>query len=630
MTDIQVKLTEFSDLITRYTVDFVGRGWLVEQVQALLEEPDCRFVVLTGGPGVGKTAFMAHLAATHPQWPRYFIRRDSRDLLRPGDANTFLLTIGGQLATLYPHLFHPENLEVVVRQRIGSLKASGEATAVRIDELRASPFYSVALRVEQEIRQVAGKAAALEIGRLVSEPRLLQMQDLQYLGLLDPARLLLQTDPEARIVVLVDALDELRYSPAEPDILRVLRELPEVPPNLRFLISSRPEAFLGRLLARSDAKELPLDVAGADNWTDLRTYAEGAIGGDGLKPVLEREGLNPEAFVDGLLDKATGNFLYLKSVLSGIQQALEDPAKRERLSHLLRVEELPGALGRLYGYFLSFIVDWVTDSLDQDAWQKYLRPFLGVLAVAQEPLSEEQIIAFTDLKREAIRDLQRELRQFVETVDSQSPAYRIYHASFAVYLLDSEQNRDYWIDGRERHNCIADCYLNAWGGLEASLPGLQDPAKRDLDDGYGLRHLAAHLEGAERTEDLHRLLALETSERRNAWYEAREAMGDTDGFLADVTRAWRLAEGVYSPADSTHMGQSIGLQCRYGLITASISSLATNCPPALLVTLVEKGIWSPARGVAYAQRIAEPNSKVQALIGLAPHSSELLLRVDSI
>jgi hypothetical protein len=292
MTKAQVKLIEFSDLITRYTADFVGRGWLVKQVQALLDGPDCRFVVLTGGPGVGKTAFLAHLAATHPGWLRYFIRRDSRDLLRPGDANTFLLTIGGQLATLYPHLFHPENLEVVVRQRIGDVEAGGEATAARIEELRASPFYRVALLVEQEIRHVAGKATALEISRLVSEPRLLQMQDLQYLGLLDPAWLLAQTDPEARIVVLVDALDELRYSPAEPDILRTLRELPEMPPNLRFVISSRPEAFLDRLLAQSDARELPLDLTSVDNQTDLRTYAEGVLAGDGLGPVLAEEDLS--------------------------------------------------------------------------------------------------------------------------------------------------------------------------------------------------------------------------------------------------------------------------------------------------------------------------------------------------
>lgn len=91
--------------------------WLVKQVEALFGDLGCHFVVLTGGPGVGKTAFLAYLAATHPGWPRYLIRRDSCGL-RTGDASTFLLTIGGQLATLYPYLFYPENLELVVRQRL--------------------------------------------------------------------------------------------------------------------------------------------------------------------------------------------------------------------------------------------------------------------------------------------------------------------------------------------------------------------------------------------------------------------------------------------------------------------------------------------------------------------------------
>ncbi len=54
MTNVQIKLTEFPDLVALYTTDFVGREWLVEQVNALLDELDCPFVVLAGGPGVGK------------------------------------------------------------------------------------------------------------------------------------------------------------------------------------------------------------------------------------------------------------------------------------------------------------------------------------------------------------------------------------------------------------------------------------------------------------------------------------------------------------------------------------------------------------------------------------------------
>lgn len=80
MPYVQVKLTEFLDLIEVYTKGFVGREWLVKQVADLLDDTDCRFVVLTGGAGVGKTAFMAYLATTHlalPQcWPKMYIRSE--------------------------------------------------------------------------------------------------------------------------------------------------------------------------------------------------------------------------------------------------------------------------------------------------------------------------------------------------------------------------------------------------------------------------------------------------------------------------------------------------------------------------------------------------------------------------
>jgi hypothetical protein len=47
------------DLITGYIAHFVGREWLVAQVNALFDDPDCRFIVPTGGPGVSKTSRLA-------------------------------------------------------------------------------------------------------------------------------------------------------------------------------------------------------------------------------------------------------------------------------------------------------------------------------------------------------------------------------------------------------------------------------------------------------------------------------------------------------------------------------------------------------------------------------------------
>jgi hypothetical protein len=641
MQDIQTKLTEFSEVIKGYTDVFVGREWLVQEINALLADPTCRFVVLTGGAGTGKTALMAHLAATHPNWPRYFIRRDSRDLLSPGDATIFLLTIGGQLATLYPHLFHPENLEVIVRQQIEDVKTSGEAIGAKIGELHASPFYKVALRVEQEIQLVSGKATGLEIGRLVSEPRLLTMQNLQYLGLLAPARLLMQEHPDTQIVVLVDALDELRYSPADPDVLRALYELPlslsnvnrakrepapanEFPANLRFVVTSRREKFLDRLLGRSDVRELQLDIAGENNQADLRIYAKQELPVNALEAELSAERISKDQFLTNLLNKAAGNFLYLRSVVGAIQEALRDTAKRERLQSLVRIEALPNDLDALYDYFLDSIVHWIQKDFGDCAWRKYLRPLLGILAVAQEPLSEAQIIAFTGLDSEDLGDLLRELRQFVEPVDNQL-AHRIYHTSFAEYLLDFKSNTDYRIDGPKWHAHIADYYLHIWGGLANMLPELQEPEKRDLDGGYGLRTLAAHLVGASRVEDLHYLLHLEWEisggQWENLWFAVREAQGDISGFLVDIQRAWRLAEKQYSldaPYHQQQLSQSLSLQLYYAFVVASLNSLASAMPSAVRTALLQKAIWSPSQAITDAKQVADPDAQVQALTDLIP------------
>jgi hypothetical protein len=563
---MDVKLTEFSDLIDRYTADFVGRDWLATRLAAHLADPACRFVVLTGDPGVGKTAFMAHLAAAHPGWLRYFIRRNSRELLSPGDAKTFLLTIGGQFATLHPELFHPKNLEIVILQRIGEVTPEGRAAGAVVDQLDASPFYKVAIEVEQDIRRLAGSATGLRIGRLVTEPRLLSTQDLQYLGLLDPARLLLQWQPAAQVVVVVDALDELRYSPADSDVLLVLRQLPDqTPSNLKFVVSSRPDVDLGRFLDRPDVRHLRLAPSDTENRADLRRYANGFVAGGALAPALAAAGIDGSAFVPALLAKAAGNFLYLRSVLDGIQKAQRDPGRRELLGRLLRVEELPDDLDALYAYFLAAIVEWTELEFGKGAWRRYLRPLLGALAVAAEPVSDEQLVDFAGLELADIRDLLRELRQFIGPDAAAPGSYRIFHSSFAEFLTDRDRNHDYWVDPAAAHKRFV---------KQFRVRGAED-WPRVLGDSYARKHLAVHLAGAGDRQSLYGLISL-------AWMEAKlSATGSTWSFLQDATVAMKAAGDEQPP----NLPQLV----RAALITTTLRILATAVPPPVLQVLAQAG-----------------------------------------
>jgi hypothetical protein len=133
----------YGDLIRHYVESpyFIDRKWLSSEVETYLNNREHRFLFLTAEPGAGKTAFMAGLADQHLHWPRYFIRRDSQTPLRSGDARTFLLTIGHQLASILPSLFHPDKLEIVVRQDIERIASTGRVLGITVDDLKVSPFY---------------------------------------------------------------------------------------------------------------------------------------------------------------------------------------------------------------------------------------------------------------------------------------------------------------------------------------------------------------------------------------------------------------------------------------------------------------------------------------------------------
>ena len=110
-----------------------------------------------------------------------------------------------------------------------------------------------------------------------------------------------------------------------------------------------------------------------------------------------------------------------------------------------------------------------------------------------------------------------------------------------------------------------------------------------------------------------------------AWAAAGEALEGAHGlFLHDVMRAWRACAAA--DREATARGEPapyLGGEVRCALIEASLHSLAENIPPVLLAALVEKGIWTPAQGLAYASQVPDPRQRSQAIRELAPH-----LRLD--
>ncbi len=180
---------------------------------------------------------------------------------------------------------------------------------------------------------------------------------------------------------------------------------------------------------------------------------------------------------------------------------------------------------------------------------------------------------------------------------------------------------------------VGDYATVAGFGANVSGQGTVDPAHASTSanaidhlSSYELAHLVSHLAEAGRHGDLYRLLRVEFCESRagagqadvNAWYEAKQARGDVRSYAEDVALAWRVSELVLGQGDTPGEDESIGLQCRYALLTASVASLAATVPAKAIPLLVASGVWSPLEGMARALQAPHPEQRLEALTEVLP------------
>ena len=141
------------------------------------------------------------------------------------------------------------------------------------------------------------------------------------------------------------------------------------------------------------------------------------------------------------------------------------------------------------------------------------------------------------------------------------------------------------------------------------------------DDGYIYAYLTWHMEQAKQPEAIHQLLQASNEEGRNGWYEACDAIGKPSGFVNDMGRAWKQAADDYERSPS----QTVVRLFRYALMRASLNSLASNVPAELVGALVEKGIWQPAQGLAYAQQAQDPWQRAECISVIVLYMPKALL-----
>ncbi|MDY6990290.1 MAG: TIR domain-containing protein [Thermodesulfobacteriota bacterium] len=255
---------DFGAEVSRLTRDFTGREWLFRELEEWLLNDKSRVFFITGDPGTGKSAIMAHLVHKHPQVAAYhFCISSLRDSLDPF---RFVRSMASQLAT-----------------QLEGYRAALEGVDLE-DIIESDP--GVLLR------------------RLVAD-------------------LLKGEQPDKPVLLLVDALDEA-FQVESRSIAQVLQErMDDLPSWVRLVMSSRKEPEILDMFSRFEPHEI--DAAREENLQDVAAYLERRFQEPKLAKILGRGGPSLEEVIALISKKGEGNFLYVTQAVSGIEAGQIDP-----------------------------------------------------------------------------------------------------------------------------------------------------------------------------------------------------------------------------------------------------------------------------------------------------------------
>ncbi|UYV60376.1 ANKRD50 [Cordylochernes scorpioides] len=407
---------------------FYGREWAFSKIAHAVENHSrpCGGLLVTGGPGCGKTALSCELV-----WPSSKLGRQ----------------YGLRRRVVAFHFCQAQDIASL------SLTAfiNGLVTQLSITPLINGYVERLAPDIENILSQANCEANPDEVFKK---------------AILDP---LLEIEaPNQPCIILVDSIDESYLQVSSNKGEETSRNIAELlgnhhakfPPWLILLCSCRKQSKSVMRMFTGFKKIALDDLRKAHVVRDVQQYILCRLDREEqLRQHLNRE---TAEMLNQLHIKSNGCFIYLEKVLDGVA---------ENFILLREVREIPGTLNGLYL--------WMCQRLfGKKQFQKVL-PILNVILVARRPLTEEQLhycvrTRNTNLGYEEFRKRLGLLSKVI--VEGSNRTKLLFHHSFAEWLLDVKHcTQRYLCDAAEGHAMMAMYYscrapqLNAEEVLDFAL-----------------------------------------------------------------------------------------------------------------------------------------------------------------
>jgi tetratricopeptide (TPR) repeat protein len=382
-----------------------------------------------------------------------------------------------------------------------------------------------------------------------------------------------------REIIVIDGLDQIEE---DLDGQRDLSFLPlEPPPGIVFLLGTRPNDAL---------KPLELRKPHTEYWLPNLSRSD-------FDRILRHRGVQPNpTLADRFYTAMQENALYLDLVARELVQ----PGAPAPEVLITRIADNPDNL-------FSLSIERLRK--DRERWRTVLKPILGLLLAARDPLSmralRSLIAADDDECREGLQRLGGLL-----TRDGEGRFY-LYHLKLNDFLRQDLQQpgREYVFAADEEeayHQKLADWCSGGRGGLAAIWQPAPGDALENERRHYARQHYLPHLAAARSYEHL-------WQEVDDATYLQAKLRHDPSGRSAvldlDIVREAVVASASGDPAAEVAILPRLW---RYSLLRGSLASQADNLPNRMFPLMARLG--DPQEAVNLAELLSDPLRKVLALL----------------
>ena len=228
------------------------------------------------------------------------------------------------------------------------------------------------------------------------------------------------------VVVVVDALDESSNEGNMVDANRLF--LPHtLPEGVFVIVTTRPKFDVQ--LDVSSRRDIYIHESDPRNLLDVKNFIEKFIKENFIKmsEVFGNWSTEEKEFVEILLDKSEGNFMYLVHVLRDIRSGRLTPYNIDT------IHNLPKGLTSYYKRHWRLM-----KAINKEHFAEYYQPIVCLLAAIKEPIDIHKLVELTQFDTSTIILVLQEWQEFlnIDVRESQEPLYRIYHNSFQKFLED--------------------------------------------------------------------------------------------------------------------------------------------------------------------------------------------------